>query len=186
MKDQYAGYMSLIVESNIHQLCQEAGGHRIQRIPPTEKKGRVHTSTVTVAVLDQELSSIAKIDKNDLELSWFSGTGPGGQNRNKVQACCRLKHIPSGIVVTAQTRSRTNSYEQAFDALQKRLEESARLTHQSNLRDSIKSQVGSGQRGDKIRTVQFQHNIATDHRTGKKITAEEYMRGYMDRLWYTV
>jgi peptide chain release factor 1 len=137
-----------------------------------------------VAILNQENTGNASIDKNDLEISWFSGTGPGGQNRNKVQASCRLKHIPSGIIATAQTRSRSNSYEQAYESLKKRLEENTHMIKQNNLRNMIKSQVGSGQRGDKIRTIQFQHNVATDHRTGKKITAEEYMQGYMDRLWY--
>lgn len=137
-----------------------------------------------MAILNQENTGNASIDKNDLEISWFSGTGPGGQNRNKVQASCRLKHIPSGIIATAQTRSRSNSYEQAYESLKKRLEENTHMIKQNNLRNMIKSQVGSGQRGDKIRTIQFQHNVATDHRTGKKITAEEYMQGYMDRLWY--
>lgn len=137
-----------------------------------------------MAILNQENTGNASIDKNDLEISWFSGTGPGGQNRNKVQASCRLKHIPSGIIATAQTRSRSNSYEQAYESLKKRLEENTHMIKQNNLRNTIKSQVGSGQRGDKIRTIQFQHNVATDHRTGKKITAEEYMQGYMDRLWY--
>lgn len=175
--------MSLKITGAIKNLTQEAGGHRIQRIPPTEKRGRVHTSTVTVAIINQETTERTLIDNKDLEVSWFSGTGPGGQNRNKVQASCRLKHTPSGIIATAQTRSRANSYEQAYDTLKKRLEESIHILKQNNLRHMIKSQVGSGQRGDKIRTVQFQHNVATDHRTGKKITAEEYMLGYMDRLW---
>lgn len=183
LNEDYPGYISLTISGSLEHLQQEAGGHRIQRIPPTEKRGRVHTSTVTVAILDQYSKTKVQIDKKDLEVSWFSGTGPGGQNRNKVQASCRLTHIPSGITATAQTRSRSNSYEQAFETLQKRINENSYRNHETQLRSLIQNQVGSGQRGDKIRTVQFQHNIATDHRTGKKITAEQYMRGYMDLFW---
>jgi peptide chain release factor 1 len=164
-------------------LSKEAGGHRIQRVPPTEKRGRVHTSTVTVAVMDHEPRKEIILRDDDLEVTWFSGTGPGGQNRNKVMASCRLRHIPSGIMITAQTRSRTNSLEQARSDLMKRLEESNHLESISASRSERLRQVGSGQRGDKIRTIQFQNDVATDHRTNKRITADQYLRGQMDRLW---
>lgn len=175
--------MRLKVSGDIGDLSQEAGGHRIQRVPPTEKRGRVHTSTVTVAILDVTTSNSVFIESRDIDVSWFSGTGPGGQNRNKVQASCRLTHRPTGIVATAQTRSRSNSYEQAMETLTKRINELNTQQRIETLRTNIKQQIGSGQRGDKIRTIQFQHNVASDHRTGKKITADEYMRGNMDKLW---
>lgn len=123
------------------------------------------------------------INPQDLEVSWFSGTGPGGQNRNKVMACCRLKHIPSGVVATAQTRSRKNSFDLARENLVERLQNMQETSAAANLRSFRLNQIGSGQRGDKIRTIQFQHNTAVDHRSGKRITAEEYMKGHMDKLW---
>lgn len=162
---------------------KEAGGHRIQRIPPTERRGRTHTSTVTVAVMPDNPHQEVVINDWDLQIEWYSGTGKGGQNRNKVQACCRLKHIPSGIVVCAQTRSRTNSFNEAKFELKRRLtnDQKSRINEKNST--MRKKQVGSGQRGDKIRTIQFQNNIAQDHRNDKRITAEQYMKGNMNLLW---
>jgi peptide chain release factor 1 len=168
---------------DLSSLAKEAGGHRVQRVPPTEKRGRVHTSTVTVAVMSHEPRTRAIIRDEDLEITWFSGTGPGGQNRNKVMASCRLRHVPTGIMITAQTRSRVNSLEQAKADLMRRLEESEALALETAARIERSRQVGSGQRGDKIRTIQFQNDTAVDHRTNKRITADQYMRGMMDRLW---
>ena len=98
-------------------------------------------------------------------------------------ACCRLKHVPTGIVATAQTRSRKTSLSQAMQALKQRvteLETGTKLAEVNNIR---KEQVGTGQRGDKIRTIQFQNNSAVDHRTGKRCTSEQYLRGEMHKLW---
>jgi peptide chain release factor 1 len=164
-------------------LDHEAGGHRIQRVPPTERKGRIHTSTVTVAIMDHTVSVPCGVDPKDVEISWFSGTGPGGQNRNKVMASCRLLHRPTGLTATAQTRSRNNSFDQAFASLSRKVNELARSQVSSVERSSRKSQIGSGQRGDKIRTIQFQNDTAIDHRTNRRITADQYLKGYMDRLW---
>jgi len=152
-------------------------------VPPTERKGRVHTSTVTVAVIDHIPAQKVVINPQDLEISWFSGTGPGGQNRNKVMACCRLRHIPSGVVATAQTRSRKNSFDLARENLIERLQLMQSSSSAADLRSVRMGQIGSGQRGDKIRTIQFQHNSAVDHRNGQRITAEDYMKGHMDKLW---
>lgn len=155
----------------------------MQRVSPTERRGRTHTSTVTVAVLDD--LSISKIDVNqtDYELTWYSGTGKGGQNRNKCMTSCRIKHIATGIIVTSQTRSRNNSFDEAMSELKTRLTKLHELSIHNNVSNSRKEQVGSGQRGDKIRTIQFQHDSAIDHRTGKRITAEQYMKGDIDKLW---
>ena len=169
--------------NNLENWYNEAGGHRIQRIPPTERKGRTHTSTVTVAVLNYNPSLKKDIDEKEFEIEWFSGTGKGGQNRNKKQCCCRLKHIPTGMVSTAQTRSRINSYNEALSALKKRIEQEDRSTQYNTVNSIRKEQVGSGMRGDKIRTIQFQHNTAVDHRTGKRCTSDQYIRGEMYRLW---
>lgn len=168
---------------DLHKLEQEAGGHRLQRIPPTEKRGRVHTSTVTVSVTDPTSKSDVTIPDRDLKIEWYSGSGAGGQNRNKVQACCRLRHLPTGIVTTAQTRSRDNSYRLALEEMHARISEMAMSKQHGDRAAQKRQQVGSGQRGDKIRTIRFQDDRATDHRTDKRMRATDYMEGKMDQLW---
>lgn len=162
---------------------QEAGGLRLQRVPPTEKRGRVHTSTVTVAVLDAPPQSQIQLDDADLEIQWFSGTGAGGQHRNKTMNSCRLIHKPTGIVAMASTRSRANSLDEARKTMIERLQSQANLANHSLRAQTRKDQVGSGMRGDKVRTLQFTHDQAVDHRTLKRITAEKFMRGFMNELW---
>ncbi len=134
-------------------------------------------------MLDKLEKQTVEIKDKDLQIDWFSGTGAGGQHRNKHQNSCRLTHSPTGIVVTAQTRSRENSYKQAFNELLTRLTDITHSQQHGELADLKRNQVGSGMRGDKIRTVRFQDDQANDHRTGKRIRAEDYLRGHMDRLW---
>jgi protein subunit release factor A len=169
---------------NLEKLSNESGGHRWQRIPPTEKRDRVHTSTVTVSVTDPDSQSEFVFAEQDLSLSWFSGTGKGGQNRNKVQSCCRLTHVPSGITITAQTRSRENSYKQARTELEQKLYQIHCSEFQQKISADKRTQVGSGQRGDKIRTYRLQHDDITDHRTGKSINCRELSKGMIDKLWH--
>lgn len=170
--------------NDIGDIEKEAGGHRIQRIPPTERKGRVHTSTVTVAIMDDAKPENDRINEKDIEIEWFNGTvGAGGQNHQKTQNCARVKHIPSGIVRTGQSRSRKNSLKIAMDAL---IEDVANI---SNMKFSIetnkerKSQIGSGMRGDKIRTYRFQEDQVTDHRSGTTCSIKKVLKGNFDLLW---
>lgn len=160
----------------------ESGGHRIQRVPPTERRGRVHTSTVTVAVTRSVAVDIA-LRECDISVSWFSGTGSGGQRRNKCMSSCRLTHIPTGITATAQTRSRQNSYQTAYDELARRVSDLNRKALFSSAAKDRKEQVGSGQRGDKIRTYRFQDDVVVDHRTNKKIRCSDVMKGSFVQLW---
>jgi peptide chain release factor 1 len=171
-----------VTGKNLSNLANEAGGHRIQRIPPTERKGRVHTSTVTVAVIDTE-QSVKEYSDNDFRIEWYSGTGCGGQNRNKVQSCCRLTYIPANITVTSQTRSRISSLQSAKAEILKRLESNNISTHNANVAAIRRQQVGSGMRGDKIRTYQLTNDIVTDHNSGKKYSAKKILSGYFDLLW---
>ena len=161
----------------------EAGGHRIQRVPPTERRGRVHTSTVTVAIIENFEQQIKPVSIEDCDIEWFSGSGAGGQHRNKHQNCCRLRHKETGIIESAQCRTRPQSQEQALEALRKRIESISKSAIYAEIAKDRKEQVGSGQRGDKIRTIQFQNDCAVDHRTGKRTTADQYMKGKMDQLW---
>ena len=160
----------------------EPGGHRIQRVPPTERKGRVHTSTVTVAVIDPASKSLDFPD-SDFTIEWYSGTGAGGQHRNKHQNSARVTHIPTGMKATAQCRTRQNSLTEAKTELIRRLTEAHSMSVGMQIASTRKDQVGSGMRGDKIRTIRFQDDSAIDHRTSKRITAKKYLNGGMDSLW---
>jgi peptide chain release factor 1 len=125
----------------------------------------------------------SKIDPSDFKIEWYSGTGAGGQHRNKHQNSIRLTHVPTGAMVTSQCRSRENSYAEAMQELIKRLQSDAK--YRSIVAQSIerKKQMGSGMRGDKVRTYRFQDNIATDHRTEKKVPLSKVMDGNFDLLW---
>lgn len=155
----------------------ETGGHRIQRIPPTETKGRVHTSTVTVAVIEVGDESTSFYPDKDFDISWFSGTGCGGQYRNKHQNSCRLKHLPTGLETTSQTRSRQSSLAEAKQKLISLVEEKYKATQHGQTSKLRKEQVGSGQRGDKIRTYRFKDDVCTDHNTGKSASVAQIMKG---------
>ena len=186
MKPSTTGYFAislLVAGTDLTGLDAEAGGHRWQRVPPTEKRGRVHTSTVTVSVTDPDTVTIFELRDQDLSVSWYSGSGAGGQHRNKHQNSARLLHLPTGTVVTAQTRSRENSLKQARDALQERLRQLHDHQQSATISQQKKQQVGSGQRGDKIRTYRLQHDEICDHRTGKTISSRQLERGFIDLLW---
>lgn len=163
----------------------EGGGHRVQRIPPNEKRGRVHSSTVTVAVLEEQSQDQMYLQRNPehFAISFFSGTGPGGQNRNKVQACARIVHLPTGMVRTAQTRSRENSVKMAMDALFADLDAAGAYEQRNATNSTRASQMGSGMRGDKRRTYRSQEDMVTDHETGKRARMSDVMKGKMDALW---
>ena len=164
-------------------MQNEAGGHRIQRVPPTERKGRVHTSTVTVAVMEPNSVQSSYIPESDLRIEWYSGTGAGGQHRNKHQNSCRITHIPSGVVSTAQTRSRQNSLAEAMIKIQQSVDNSQRNSYNSSAAHDRKTQVGSGMRGDKMRTYRFQDDRVTDHVSGKTASCGHVLKGNFDQLW---
>ena len=177
--------MHILVEgSDLSALNNECGGHRIQRIPPTERKGRVHTSTVTVAVIDRiEGTRPSSIPDCDLKVEWYSGTGAGGQHRNKHQNSCRITHIPSGVVATAQTRSRQNIYNLAVAEIQRQVDEHNNRQYNNTIASTRKNQVGTGMRGDKIRTYRFQDDRVQDHITGKVASTKRVLQGNFDLLW---
>ncbi len=177
--------MHILVEgTDLSGLDNECGGHRIQRIPPTERKGRVHTSTVTVAVIDCiEAIRASTIPESDLKVEWYSGTGAGGQHRNKHQNSCRITHIPTGLVATAQTRSRQNSYNLAIQNIKETLDNDTKRQYNNTIASTRKNQVGSGMRGDKIRTYRFQDDRVQDHLTGKTASTKRVLAGHFDLLW---
>ena len=179
------GECSLEVQgADLSGLDNEPGGHRIQRVPPTERKGRVHTSTVTVAVIDSDAEiGSATINQNDLKIEWYSGTGAGGQYRNKHQNSCRITHLPTGTIAKAECRSRQNSLAEAMAAIQQRIDEQLQRQYNNTIATDRKRQVGSGMRGDKIRTYRFQDDRVQDHLTGQTAKCSTVLKGNFDILW---
>lgn len=155
----------------------EAGGHRWQRVPPTERRGRVHTSTVTVAVLAEPTEAEMTIPERELEIFTTRGSGPGGQHRNKTDSCVVAKHLPTGITVRCDGRSQWENRQTALATLRARLWDERRRGEEAERATKRRAQVGTGMRGDKRRTIRTQDGIVTDHVTGRKWQLKKYLRG---------
>lgn len=182
-----AGHQRIVLEihgDRLDKLDRESGGHRFQRVPPTERRGRVHTSTVTVAVLAGRSapSSVRPLEPSDLRVEWFSGTGKGGQHRNKHQNCCRMVHLPTGIVRTATGRERGANRREALDALTRAVREREGESAHAAVNEVRRGQLGSGERGDKIRTYRAQDDRVVDHRSGRTARFRDVMAGEMAAL----
>lgn len=159
-------------------FANEAGGHRWQRIPPTEKRGRIQTSTVTVAVLNPDTVVGQSLNHSDVEIVTTRGSGPGGQNVNKVESCVIATHRPTGIQVRiGNERSQHQNKAMAFKVLAARLYEAERERAFAQRVKERREQVGSGQRGDKVRTYRTQDDQVTDHRTGLKFRLGKWCNG---------
>ena len=146
----------------------EAGVHRVQRIPETEKRGRIHTSTATVYILPELEDIDMHISSDDIEFEAFRSGGHGGQNVNKVSTAVRLKHTPTGIIVSCQTqRFQAQNRELAMEMLRAKLWELEMEKQQEQISSLRSTQVGRGMRAEKIRTYNFPQNRLTDHRINK-------------------
>jgi len=157
---------------------------RWQRVSPTERRGRVHTSTVTVVVLPEFSDKEVFIEPKDLEWKYTKGSGPGGQHRNKTSSAVQLYHKPSGVRIRSETeKSQKQNKEIALSVLKAKLLNVEKEKEQLKRSSIRKKQKGSGQRGDKIRTVRLQDGVVTDHRTNKKMRAKKYLRGFIEDLY---
>lgn len=164
-------------------LLKEAGGHRWQRIPPTERKGRIHTSTITVAVFEERPESEWVLLDKDIQTWTTKDTGPGGQHRNKTESCVVMRHIPTGLEAKASAKSQMQNRKTARQMLEARVSAHYEKADRQRQSSDRKAQVGSGMRGDKIRTYRERDNLATDHRTGKKAQLSSVRSGSVDRLF---
>lgn len=162
----------------------EAGVHRVQRVPETEKRGRIHTSTAVVSILPELEDIDLHIKDEDVAFDAFRSGGHGGQNVNKVSTAVRLKHIPSSIVVTCQTeRQQAQNRELAMKMLRAKLWEQELSKRHEELNELKSTQVGKGDRSEKIRTYNFPQDRVTDHRIGKSWrNLEEVMNGSLDEI----
>ncbi len=156
----------------------ESGGHRWQRVPPNDKRGRVHTSTVTVAVLAEPTTVQVAIRDEDLDWTATRGSGAGGQARNKTSSAVQLWHLPTGLMVRCEgERSQTQNRATALEILRAKIwtaqQQAAAKSHANDRRQ----QVGSGMRGDKRRTIRIQDGVVNDHVTGRTWRTKEYLRG---------
>jgi peptide chain release factor 1 len=162
-------------------FANEPGGHRWQRIPPTEKRGRVQTSTITVAVLDPIDSRDIEVSADDVEWQAFRGSGAGGQKRNKTASAVRVTHKPTGITVRYESeRSQQQNLRAAKALLASRLQQQATFSAQAIQHTARKDQVGSGMRGDKRRTIRVRDDRVTDHITGRITSVKQYLRGELE------
>jgi peptide chain release factor 1 len=162
----------------------EGGTHRVQRVPQTESQGRVHTSTATVAVLPEAEEVDVQVDPNDLQIDVYRSSGPGGQSVNTTDSAVRITHKPSGIVVSMQDeKSQLQNRERALRVLRARLYERALAEQQAELAADRRSQVGTGDRAEKIRTYNYGERRVTDHRI--KLTVhnlDQVLEGELDEL----
>jgi peptide chain release factor 1 len=150
------------------KMKYEAGVHRVQRIPKTEKSGRIHTSTATVAILRKPEKAEININPNDLKIDYFKASGPGGQYVNKRMTAVRITHLPTGLVVTCQTeRSLQQNKESALEFLKAKILEMEELKNLEKLSKERREQIGWAKRAEKIRTYNFPQNRVTDHRIKK-------------------
>ena len=164
-------------------LKYESGVHRVQRVPVTETQGRVHTSTVTVAVLPEAETVDVDINEKDIKIDTYRSSGAGGQHINKTDSAIRITHLPTGIVVTCQDqRSQTKNKERAFAVLATKLYDYYQGQKDEAYASLRKGQVGTGDRSERIRTYNFPQGRVTDHRIGFTIySIDEFMNGDLDK-----
>ncbi len=168
------------------RLKFEAGGHRVQRIPVTESGGRIHTSAATVAVLPEIEDVDFKLDPNDLKIDTYRSSGAGGQHVNKTESAIRITHLPTGLVVECQDeRSQYKNKDRAMQILRSKLYEMEQARQNAAVAAERKSQIGSGDRSERIRTYNFPQNRVTDHRLAgdsKNFNIDRIINGELDEL----
>ncbi|MBO5215307.1 MAG: peptide chain release factor 1 [Clostridia bacterium] len=175
---------SLTGDSLFSKLKFESGVHRVQRVPDTETQGRVHTSAVTVAVLPEVEDVVVEINEKDLKIDTYRSGGAGGQHVNKTESAIRITHLPTGIVVQCQDeRSQIKNREKAMKVLKSKLYDKMQEDANKEYSENRRSQVGSGDRSERIRTYNFPQGRVTDHRIGLTIySLDSFMNGDLSEM----
>ena len=176
---------SILGEGAYSRLKYESGVHRVQRVPETESQGRIHTSTVTVAVLVEADEVAVDINPTDLRIDVFRASGAGGQHINKTESAVRITHIPTGLVVECQDeRSQYKNKDKAMKILRSRLYEQMLQEQNDKIASERRMQVGTGDRSERIRTYNFPQGRMTDHRIGLTLyRLEDIMNGNLDEVF---
>ena len=183
------GYKEIVFELSgpdaYHKMQYESGVHRVQRIPKTEKQGRVHTSTITIAILEKPQKMDITINPSDLRIDTYRSSGAGGQHVNKTESAIRITHIPTNTVVTCQTeRSQGQNKETAMGLLAAKLLQVQQEADMSKLTQARRDQIGWAKRSEKTRTYNFPQNRITDHRIGKSWhNLEDIIEGNMEPIF---
>jgi len=165
------------------KLRFESGGHRVQRVPATEAQGRIHTSAATVAVLPEAEEVELDIDPQDLRIDTMRASGAGGQHVNKTESAVRITHLPTGtLVVCMDEKSQHKNRTKAMRILRSRLLEAERERKAKERADMRRSQVGSGDRNERVRTYNWPQNRVTDHRLGQNFSLEHIVAGKLDAM----
>lgn len=171
-------------EDVFSKMQYEAGVHRVQRVPKTEKSSRIHTSTASVAVLEKPKEEQISINPSDIKMDFFKSSGPGGQNVNKRQTAVRLTHVPSGLVVASQVeRGLEDNKRAALAILQAKLFEQQKNAASDKIVEERRAQIGTMDRSEKIRTYNFPQDRITDHRANKSWhNIDRIMKGKLDDI----
>jgi len=185
---ELGGFKEIIFELKngdvFSKMQYEGGVHRVQRIPATEKSGRIHTSTASVAVLSKPKKASLKIRPDELKIDTYRASGPGGQYVNRRETAIRITHLPTGLVVTSQTeRSQLQNKENALAILEAKLQELKEIQQLEKLGEKRKAQIKRAQRAEKIRTYNFPQDRVTDHRIKKSFhNIESILDGHLDPI----
>ena len=189
---ELGGFKEIIFELKngdvFSRMKYEGGVHRVQRIPETEKSGRIHTSTASVAILPKPKKAEIKINPENLKIDFYGASGPGGQYVQKRHTAVRITHLPSGIVVTSQTeRNQLQNKENAMSILEAKLLEKKELEESTKISGKRRAQIGFAKRAEKIRTYNFPQDRVTDHRIKKSWhNIAEIMAGRLDKIIETL
>ena len=188
MQQVFGGYKEItfmITGKGVYsKLKFESGVHRVQRVPDTESSGRIHTSTATIAMLPVVEDVEVDINPDDIKMEAFRASGAGGQHVNKTSSAVRLIHEPTGVIVECQTeRSQIKNREYAMKMLKSKIYEMEKAKQEAQLASERKTQVGSGDRSEKIRTYNYPQGRVTDHRIGVSIyQMESFLNGNIDEM----